>query len=102
MILKENKMNTRKNGSRKANWALKYMENSDTACSSDIRFFRHRKNAHNAMVEAFQKQDNILHFPACEDPFAESHRSITYESIHVQMGIDSFHWEIVKIIPEDA
>ena len=95
-------VNTRKTGNQKANWSLKYMENSDVTCSADIRFFRHRKNAHTAMVNDFQRQDTILHFPACEDPSAENHRSITYESIHVQMGIDSFHWEIVKIIPEDT
>ena len=50
-------VNTRKTGNQKANWALKYMENSDVTCSADIRFFRHRKNAHTAMVNDFQRQD---------------------------------------------
>ncbi len=89
-------------GRTRANWALKYTENSDAACSTDIRFFRRRKNAHSAMLDDFRKQDAILHFPTCEDPFAERHRSVTYDSIYVQDGIDTFHWEIVKIIPEDA
>lgn len=85
----------------KANWALMYMENSDMTCSANIRFFRHRKNAHAAMENDFKKQDAILNFPTNEDTFSENYRSITYESIYVQMGIDTFHWEIVKILPED-
>lgn len=87
---------------KRANWALKYMENSDVTCSADIRFFRHRKNAHNAMMKDFKRQDAILHFPLSEDPFAENHRMVSYESIYIQAGIDTFYWEIVKIIPEDV
>jgi len=88
-----------------AKYYLKYMENSDAACSSNVRFFEKLESARAAMRKDFEEQSKILSFPPAVEPGHEkSDEMYTYmseDSITVRMGIDSFCWEIGEIVPED-
>ena len=70
MTLEENNMKTHKTERSKANWALKYMENSDAACNADIRFFRHRKKSQFipptvAVIYQYRHSHNTIHNNFC-------------------------------------
>lgn len=88
-----------------AKYYLKYMENSDAACTSTVRFFAKKESARAAMRKDFEGQNKILGFPPAIEPgHEESYEKYTYmseDSISVLMGIDSFNWEIGEIVPED-
>jgi len=91
-----------------ANYALHYVENSDTQVISTVRFFSSLENARKAMKTSFDNANTILHFPPSDpaDPGynedADTYTSISEDAISVCDEMDSYDWEILRIVPEDA
>lgn len=90
-----------------ANFNLIYLENSDSKCDCTVKSFYSLFKAREAMKADFEAQNKILEFPTISDSDpaykdGDAYCSIDLNSIVVNMGFDTFRWEIKPVIAEDS
>lgn len=80
---------------------LKYIENSDAACTSDVELFATEKEAYSKMKYQYEATVRLLGGKFLSEEPADADETSRWSTIGkeyacVQDGIDSYCWEIIE------
>ena len=75
---------------------LKYLENSDAACTSEVELFATEAEAHSKMETQYEATVRLLGGNFLSEEPADADEASCWSTIGVQDGIDSYRWEIIE------
>lgn len=80
---------------------LKYLENSDATCSSDVELFAAEAEAHSKMEAQYEATVRLLGGNFLSEEPADADESSRWSTVgeeyaYVQDEIDSYRWEIIE------
>ena len=80
---------------------LKYLENSDAACTSEVELFATESEAHSKMETQYEATVRLLGGNFLSEEPADADEASRWSTIGkeyacVQDGIDSYRWEIIE------